>query len=83
MGIVSHKILKDIDIVNPVYFADINWKLMMKAVKNQSVKYHEISKFPAVSRDLALLLDESVEFERLRRLLIRQRRNSCEGCYAV
>ncbi len=65
MGIVSRAILKKFDIVNPVYFADINWKLMMKAVKNQSVKYHEISKFPAVSRDLALLLDESVEFARI------------------
>ena len=65
MGIVSRAILKRFDIENPVYFADINWKSILKAVKNQSVKYHDISKFPAVSRDLALLLDESVEFARI------------------
>ncbi len=65
MGIVSRAILKKFDIENPVYFADINWKSVLKAVKNQSVKYHDISKFPAVSRDLALLLDESVEFARI------------------
>ena len=65
MGIVSRAILKKFDIENPVYFADINWKSVLKAVKNQSVKYHDISKFPAVSRDLALLLDEGVEFARI------------------
>lgn len=62
MGIVSYRILKAFDIENPVYFADLNWHLLMKAIRNQSVKYAEISKFPAVSRDLALLIDKNVEF---------------------
>ena len=34
----------------------------MKTIRNQAVKYTEISKFPAVSRDLALLIDQNVEF---------------------
>ena len=62
LGIVSHKILKRFDIENPVYFADLNWHLLMKAIRSQKVSYHEISKFPAVSRDLALLVDEAVLF---------------------
>lgn len=62
MGIVSHSVLKVFDISNPVYFADLNWQLLMKAIRGQAVKYAEISKFPAVSRDLALLIDNSVEF---------------------
>lgn len=65
MGIVSRRVLKSFDITAPVYFADLNWKLLMKAVKGQSVKYAEISKFPAVSRDLALLLDENIEFAQI------------------
>jgi phenylalanyl-tRNA synthetase beta chain len=68
MGIVSHSILKKFDIAQPVYFADINWKLLMKLVKGQSVTYTEISKYPAVSRDLALLVDEQVEFGQIEEL---------------
>lgn len=65
MGIVSRSVLKKFDIDNPVYFADINWSLIMRAIRNNVVKYSDISKFPAVSRDLALLLDENVEFAKI------------------
>lgn len=61
-GIVSKKLQKAFDIANEVYYADINWKLAMKAINNNKVSYKEISKFPAVSRDLALLVDKNVEF---------------------
>ena len=61
-GIVSKKLQKAFDIANEVYYADVNWKLAMKAIKNNKVSYKEISKFPAVSRDLALLVDKNVEF---------------------
>ena len=40
----------------------------MKAIKKNETLYHEISKFPAVSRDLALLLDESVQFEQVEQI---------------
>ena len=38
------------------------WSQLLKAVRKQTVSYKEICKFPAVSRDLALLVDKSVEF---------------------
>ena len=50
------------DVDAEVYYADLNWKLLMKAIRNNKISYTEISKFPAVSRDLALLLDKGVEF---------------------
>ncbi len=60
---VLHKCLqKKFDIDNEIYYADLNWKELMKAVKNSVVTYKEISKFPAVKRDLALLLDKKVQF---------------------
>lgn len=68
MGVVAHSIQKKFDIDNPVYFADINWKLMMKLIAKSSVTYKEISKFPAVSRDLALLLDKGVEFAEIEKI---------------
>ena len=68
MGTVSPLILKQFDIEQAVYFADICWSQLMKAIKNVKVTYSEISKFPAVSRDLALLLDESVEFGQIEKI---------------
>lgn len=70
IGIVSKKILKQFDIACEVYFAEINWKALVDAVKNLRVTYQEISKFPAVRRDLALLVDKAVTFEEIRRIAI-------------
>ena len=68
MGIVSKKIQHKADIEREVYFADINWTLVTKAVKNGTVDFKEISKFPAVSRDLALLIDKNIEFTQIEQI---------------
>lgn len=62
LGIVSKKILKAMDIDVEVYFAELSWTALMKETRKNKVTYTEISKFPAVKRDLALLLDKSVAF---------------------
>ena len=67
-GIVSKKQTAKLDIDAPVYFADINWNVLLKLVKNKSVSFTEIPKFPAVSRDLALLLDKEVPFAEVERI---------------
>ena len=68
MGTVSHKLLKKMDIDQDVFFADINWNNIMRAIKKNEVLYHDISKFPSVSRDLALLIDKNVEFEQIEQI---------------
>ena len=64
-GIVKHSILNKVGINTDVYYADINWNLLMKKVKDNTISFREISKFPSVSRDLALLVDNSVEFSQI------------------
>ena len=65
MGIVSHKIQKAFDIASEVYYADINWNALMKAVRKQKVEFTEVPKFPSVSRDLALLVDKNIAFSQI------------------
>ena len=65
LGILSKKVLKVADIDQPVYYAELNWTALMKVVRKNNVLYTEISKYPAVSRDLALLIDKNVEFEQI------------------
>ena len=68
MGIITKKLQKQFGIDNPVYYAEMNWTQLMKATKKNEVLYTEISKFPAVSRDLALLVDNSVEFAQIEQI---------------
>lgn len=67
-GVVTKKQLKAFDIDNEVYYADLNWKELMKAIKSAKVSYKEISKFPAVKRDLALLLDTNIQFAEIEKI---------------
>ena len=68
MGIVTKKLQKLFGLDNPVYYAELNWTALMKVIKKNEVLYTEISKFPPVSRDLALLVDNSVEFAQIEQI---------------
>ena len=67
-GVVTKKLLKVFDIDNEVYYADFDWKELMKAIRSVKISYKEISKFPAVKRDLALLLDKNVQFAEIEKI---------------
>ena len=67
-GVVTKKLLKAFDIDNEVYYADLNWKELMKAIRSVKISYKEISKFPAVKRDLALLLDKNIQFAEIEKI---------------
>lgn len=62
LGIVSKKICKQLDVDAEVYYAELSWTALMKETKKAAVTFSEISKFPAVKRDLALLIDKNVQF---------------------
>ena len=68
MGIITKKLLKQFGLDAPVFYAELNWTALMKVIKKNEVLYTEVSKFPAVSRDLALLVDNSVEFAQIEQI---------------
>ena len=68
MGIIAKDIQKRADIAAPVYYADIHWTTVMKAIRKNKVEFAEISKYPSVSRDLALLIDKNVEFAKIEQI---------------
>jgi len=68
VGIVNKKLLKDADINTEVYFAELNWNALMKEIKKHTVTFKEISKYPSVKRDLALLLDKSILFDDVQKI---------------
>ena len=65
IGRVPAKKALGFDIKQPVYYADINWESLVAAAKKLKVEYREIPKFPAVERDLALVVNKGVKFEQV------------------
>lgn len=68
LGIVNPKIQKTFDIDAPVYYADILWKVAMKELNKHKISYTEISKYPEVRRDLALLIDKTTTFGEIEKI---------------
>ena len=67
-GVVHSKIRKVTDIDQEVYYADLNWTSILKDLGKHKVSYTEISKYPEVKRDLALLLDQQVSFAEIEKI---------------
>ena len=62
LGIVHENILKMTDINHEVYFAELFWNQLTMGIPKKRITFSEISKFPEVKRDLALLADKNITF---------------------
>lgn len=70
IGKVKSGLLKRFDIKQDVFYADFNWSIIQSLLKNKTLLYQPMSKFPEVRRDLALLIDKSIKFEQLEQLAL-------------
>ena len=68
LGLVKKAVTATCDVEGEVYFADINWTLLMKKLPKKEVSYQELPKFPAVRRDLAVLVNTEVTFAQIERI---------------
>lgn len=67
-GRIAGKYLAIFDINQDVYYAHLDWDLLLKTVSDHSLSYRELPKYPWVRRDLALLIDKNIKFNRIREL---------------
>ena len=67
-GILRKQLLKQFDIDTEVYYAELSWTLILREIRKHQVTFAELSKFPEVKRDLALLVDTTVTFEAIERI---------------
>lgn len=70
-GTVNPAFAKTFDIKQPVFAAEINWPVLFELVKRDSVRYSALPKFPEVRRDLALLVDQDVNYADLRKCALK------------
>ncbi|MCQ2134807.1 MAG: phenylalanine--tRNA ligase subunit beta [Bacteroidales bacterium] len=71
MGTVNPVLAKRFDVKQPVFAAEINWQALLEVVRRVKVKFSELPKFPGVRRDLAILVDEGVNYSDLRRSAVK------------
>ncbi|MBA5629762.1 phenylalanine--tRNA ligase subunit beta [Moheibacter lacus] len=65
LGICSKGILKKMDVGQEIFYAEFNWDLILELVGEFQLKFKDIPKFPAVKRDLALLIDKGISYSEL------------------
>lgn len=63
IGLISPAKLERFDINQPVFYADLNWGQLMKLNKKINIQHKDISKYPAVNRDLAIVVNKDLPFE--------------------
>ena len=71
VGTINPVLAKRFGIKQPVFAAEINWEVFFTLVKRDKFSFKELPKFPEVRRDLAILLDEGVPYEGVRKSAIR------------
>ena len=71
IGSISHKLLKAMDIDQEVYYAELSWENVLKELKNDTIRFTPMPKFPSVKRDLALLLDKHITFKEVKEIALR------------
>lgn len=74
-GKISKSYLTKFDIGQDVYYGHIDWDLLLKIIKTHKITFRELPKYPAVRRDLALLLDKGIKFGQIRELAFKTERN--------
>ena len=63
IGLVSSSKLERFDIKQPVFYADLNWDRLLKLNKKNNIQHKDVSKYPAVNRDLAIIVNRALPFE--------------------
>ena len=74
-GVVNNTILKEFGIKQEVLFTDINWDNVLKTCGKKNIKVSELTKYPAVKRDLALLVDQKITFKEIYNLANQSEKN--------
>ncbi|MDF1672241.1 MAG: phenylalanine--tRNA ligase subunit beta [Vicingaceae bacterium] len=71
-GKVKTSIQNQFSIDKEVFYADFNYDNLVKLVAQNKVVFKEVAKFPSVRRDLALLLDKTIAYSRVKELAVKQ-----------
>ncbi|MET0394504.1 MAG: phenylalanine--tRNA ligase subunit beta, partial [Chitinophagaceae bacterium] len=68
-GVVAKDVLNRFGIRQPVLFADLDWDTLSQAAAGHKPAFHGIPKFPAVQRDLAMIVPRQLPYEQVEKTI--------------
>jgi phenylalanyl-tRNA synthetase beta chain len=74
-GRISKSYLAKFDIGQDVFYSHLDWDYVLKMIKNNTISYRELPKYPSVRRDLAILVDKSIKFGQIKDIAFRTEKN--------
>ena len=78
LGQVHPDVMQNMDIKGTAYLFEINIDLLNEQIKSQ-ISYKEISKFPAVTRDVAFVIPASLEAQKMLEIVLSQSEDLLEN----
>ena len=79
IGSIDKKVLGSFDIKQPVFYIDIDWEQLISLSKKAKIEYKEISKFPAVQRDLAIVVDKALQYDQVEKATYKAKVNKLQS----
>lgn len=79
IGEINKKTADKFDCKQPVFFADINWDKLMQLNKKNSISFKEIAKFPAVQRDLSIVVDKNIAYQQIEKTTLAAKLNKLKN----
>lgn len=68
LGSVQPKVLRQFDIKGELWYADFNWSYLFDRARNAKTSFSELPKYPAVRRDLSMILGSSVQYAQVEQI---------------
>lgn len=78
-GQASMKALRKFDIKQPVFFAELNWAILSELSSKQKTVIKEIPKYPSVQRDIAMIVDKQLHYEKIEKTVRQMNLEKLQG----
>ncbi|MGZ8516364.1 MAG: phenylalanine--tRNA ligase subunit beta-related protein, partial [Chitinophagaceae bacterium] len=79
IAVVDKEILNQFDIKQPVFFADLNWDTLSKLAARSKPAFNQVPKYPAVQRDLAMIVSSQLPYEEVEKAVQKIKINKLQG----
>ena len=74
-GSINKSHLKNFDISEEVFYADVDWAKVLKLASSHKVQFAELSRFPQVRRDLSMMINADVNYSEVKEIAFKTEKN--------
>ena len=69
VGLLNSKVTKAFELSGEIYLIELDLEKLIKTVNFQSIRYQPIQRFPLVSRDIALVVNDGIAYQKVAQIV--------------